>query len=172
MTIDKARKQRLWAAGALLAPVVLALGARTMLSAGPQATLAQAAGEQPAALEPVNVKPPTKEQLAALAWLRTHPVPERVPSPMLHPKLDRPAAAAEPVPEAEPIGTPEEPLPVVALSAVLGRDGREAALLNGRVHRVGDEVVPGWTVRAINARAGSVELIGPGERTMTLSSKR
>jgi hypothetical protein len=174
MKLDRVRKQRLWTAGALLAPVLISMAARGVLQAGPRESPAAVAVAAvvpelaAGAAEPV-AKALTGDQVKAARWLAGVERARADRSPMLHAEAPAVPAASASAPAA--VVVVDETLPKVTLTAVLSREGREIALLNGRMHRVGDEVLPGWTVESIDSRGVSVTLKSREGRSMVVEAR-
>lgn len=172
MKLDRVRKQRLWTAGALLAPVLISMAARAVLQSGPRespaaVTVAAVVPEPMLTAEPV-AKALTGDQVKAGRWLASVERARAERSPMLHAEAPAvPAAASAPV----PVLVVDETLPKMTLTAVLSREGQEIALLNGRMHRVGDEVLPGWTVESIDSRGVSVTMRSREGRSMVVETR-
>lgn len=80
---------------------------------------------------------------------------------------------AEPMPRLEfPAPTSEPPkasgVPVFTLTAVMPHATRPLAVINGRARSIGDEISPGWFLRAIDGDSRQVLLTGPEDRTVVL----
>lgn len=170
MNLNRTQKQRAWAAGALVAPVLLAAATRIVLNAGPSVSAAGTAAVAADAPPPAPSKPPTAEQVRAMQWLAGAARARAERSPMLHLKAPEPAATPAAAAQAEPERAAERP--AMALSAVLTRDGRVTALINGRLRGVGDEVAPGWTIEAIDGDALSVTVRGPDGQDAQIRGRR
>lgn len=59
-------------------------------------------------------------------------------------------------------------LATLKLNSIMGHGPSGIAVINKRMVRQGDEIIPGWHVGSINARERHVELLGPDGRTMHL----
>jgi hypothetical protein len=182
MTLSRSARRRLASAAVLLAPALLVQSYRLLGGSGPATSdAAIVATTDPAALpSPVsgidNAPRTTITPAAAAkvsAWIDHHRTgPERfLRSPMDNP----PAAEKAPEPPApEPAATPapaDQPTTELRLGAIIagGDDtASAAALINGFIRRVGDEVEPGWSIATIDAKSMTVRLIGPGDRHFTL----
>lgn len=149
---------------ALLAPV-LAVQLVRVVSGGLGPTAASAgvtpnAGETPGMSVPVAPALPklNERQSNALAWIKQQQSLPMAGSPLVRVR-SRPAApvtAQTPVPEVIPEpARPVEPTVPVELTKLeltsLLRLGDEARVsINGRLHRQGDEIVPGWVISEVN----------------------
>jgi hypothetical protein len=125
----------------------------------------------------------TPQQLAAIAWLdelRAQPV---TGTPMYRPRAAEPAepaaspsapqAPVAPVAQASPQSQPakeaQDPIPAAIreltltalVRATAAGSGTQRASINGRLRSVGDEVVAGWTIAAVEVTERRVLLRGP-----------
>lgn len=80
---------------------------------------------------------------------------------------------AEPMPRLEfPAPTFEPPkasgVPVFTLTTVMPHATRPLAVINGRARSIGDEISPGWFLKAIDGDSRQVLLAGPDDRTVVL----
>lgn len=160
MNMSRAIRQRLWAAGALMAPVLVAAGVRAVLSTGPAMTVASTGPRGGVAAPEGRAVSP--EEARAERWLDGAGPARVTRSPMLHVPAPEPVHAAEPA-AAEP--EPVRPgMPALALSGVVSREGQAVALINGRLRGVGEEAAPGWRIEEIDRGALRVTLRGPDGR--------
>ena len=143
--------------GSVAAPVALFMFLKVTIGLGPRSSTA--APDLPPDLPVVSGawRPPaaTPEQERALDWLAAMKLEADLPSPLDHPK---------PPPLGPSVKTPEaprapHPLDGVHVTALLTTGGGSWATINGAVHRVGDEVIAGYRLRTIDARAERIELI-------------
>jgi hypothetical protein len=173
MSMDKRTRARVFTAAALVAPVVLVqIGQAVLGGVGPRVSAASVSETAPAAEATTpTVKPAPKwtaAQTAAAAWLAKAGRPRVPDSPMVFvPAPERAPEARVQVDEGE---KPLEPRPSLTLSGVIGRDGEEAALINGKMVRVGDTVHTGWKVESIDAKRMVVVVAGPRGDRFELSS--
>ncbi|MBY0111906.1 MAG: hypothetical protein K2Y21_03730 [Phycisphaerales bacterium] len=150
----KGRERLIWTA-ALLAPLVAVQVARFFEVETVRSAAAAGVVDTPApAVRPVAR--PSAAQQRALDWLRERDF-SKVIDPFASAVVARgpvneihiqPLAVAEPEPPAEL----REPIPTLELTGVM--DGRRGPLasINRKIWRLGDEVVPGWTLEAVDAR--------------------
>lgn len=150
----KGRERLIWTA-ALLAPLVAVQAVRFFEVDTVRTAAAAGTNEMP--VQAVLPAPkPSPVQQRAMDWLRaldfskiTDPfastVVTKAPTNEIH---------IQPIAEAEPEPPPEqrEPIPTLELTGVM--DGRRGPLasINRKIWRLGDEVVAGWTLEAVDAR--------------------
>lgn len=158
----------------ILAPMAAVLAARVLSATGP--------AEAPAAeLEPtdtpaamlqgmVATPPLTDEQTAVVEYVAALAQQVITRSPMMRPA---------PEPKVEPTtGTvraappPEDPSDDLTLLSVLGKGDRAIASISGRIYRLGDEVVEGWRIQAIDVRERRVTLAHADGRECILKPER
>ena len=157
-SMPRIRPQAAISAAALVAPVLAVQVARLLFSSpvGPQAASAMFAEEGTApvvASQPSGLPRLTAAQSRAMDWIntvRTEPMP---PSPLLRAKPVAPAQATTVVPSPAAVEAPKvdenkipEALTKLELTSVMRAGGSGAAMINGRMHRIGDVVIPGWTL--------------------------
>lgn len=152
--------------GVIFGPLAVLVVVRA-IALGPAPPSAQAVvpmNPQPAS-SPL-VAAPTAEQASALAWLaQWRPAPS-IATPFFHPapleeEPDEPAEPEAPAPVAA-----QTPDPVFTVSTIVDAPGGALAVINGKIRRVGDEIVGGWTLAKIDARAKLVDLSSPDGRTI------
>lgn len=172
MTPAARKHDRLLALLELAGPVLALSALKLVLSATP--SIAPAAMTQPEVTPPQAPTPttaPSEAQLKASAFLESWSAPKSVRNPMHLP----PAPIAQIAPEATPVPTaPDaapEPQPKFAVGAIAGTPGNAIASINGRVHRVGDIIAPGWTIRDIDVAKRLVRVDGPGGQTIDLARR-
>jgi len=159
------RSSKLAQLASVLAPVLLIVAMRVLLSPGPsQASAASspAANHSPApaptASQPVAAAL-TAEQQRASDWRHSLKVEAGLNSPMdremdivLLPKK-------EPLPPPPPAPVPKmNPVEGLALTGVLGDQRQSIVAISGKVYRVGDRVKNKLTVTAVDSRRLSVTL--------------
>lgn len=192
IALDSRTKNKLIFAGVLLMPVIAVQGARFVLGpdASPAATLAAVPTPVPnvpgipSSLVPAPIKAFTPAQQRAADWLASRASPASLRSPMDHsePAAAPPVATRAPEPPRPPQGddapTPNagegsEPAaraaaaPRLTLTGLLVNGKSRLASINHRIFRVGDTVLPGWRLAAIDSKARSVTLLGPdGQRAV------
>lgn len=170
---------RFLTAAALVTPVLAVQGLRLILgpSAGP-ATSSAGVVQPPPAVPQTDApaqKPLTDQQKHAARWAAALDRTKSVTSPMLH-VIARPA---DPVPTNITITTPDNhaagpirPIADLSLGAIMGSPESALALIGGKVRRVGAQVEPGWTIKAISVRDQTVLIEGPGGATVELHNTR
>lgn len=169
----KGRERLIWTA-ALLAPLVAVQAARFFEVDTVRVAAAADATETPVQVVRPAPKPSAVQQ-RALDWLRgrdfskiTDPfasaVVAKAPTNEIH---------IQPIAEPEPEPPPElrEPIPTLELTGVM--DGRRGPLasINRKIWRLGDEVVPGWTLEAVDARRKVVTVRSTLGNALELSVK-
>lgn len=188
MIARRARRQRLLAVAALLAPVLLAQATRHLLRGDLSAASASTAA--PAQPAPQSAAPDlSPAQQTALAYVHARSLSRRdaAYTPILSPMDHLPARADEHAPalahEPEPAPSviqrddpaaqlPRGPLALTSVMTAPDEPGGALAVINGRVMRVGDLVEPGWTIHAIDRSDLRVRLLGPAGQTVSLSRQR
>lgn len=173
---DRGRRKLIWI-GALIAPTLAVQLVRLASDGGPAAAPAavpggpeSSEGQAPAA----KTRPLTTTQREAIAYLASHALPESIKSPMDSPDPQPVATTqAEPViqtPATAPAETGgPEPVPALRVHAIVGTRSEALASINHRLHRVGDEVAPGWRITAIDPRDRVVRLTHSDGRTAVFS---
>jgi hypothetical protein len=82
-------------------------------------------------------------------------------SPMSKPTVI--PAPIEETPDVEPVRKPvvqQAALPTFDVTSILVSPRHQLATINGKLHRIGDEIVPGWRLESIDA-VRSVVVIAP-----------
>lgn len=102
------------------------------------------------------------DQARALEWISSRPVASGLVSPLasapaVRPLVEESAGAAEGV--------------SFTLRGVVGSGLGGLATINGKIHRVGDEVAPGWRLVEIDARHRQVKLSGPDGEQRTVEQE-
>lgn len=160
--------------GSVAAPVIGFFVLKQVIGLGPAPTTAGPTS-MPGSPNLTSAPPPapSAEQKAALAWLASQKLNEDLGNPLeISPvavPVPEPAAATPPASEPAPRVDPFEGL---RLSAVLAMGEGQWASINGKVHRVGDSVRLGFTVKAIDAAGQRVEIQGPDGETRWLQRDR
>ncbi|MCU0688430.1 MAG: hypothetical protein MUE97_01625 [Phycisphaerales bacterium] len=110
---------------------------------------------------------PSNQQRAALDWIAEHRVTTIAPSPLHRAKPAAPSASITSAPTAQPAtqpapqsaaqsaSKPDEPqvpeaLTKLELTGILRRGGEALVTISGRQHRLGDTLIPGWTITDVN----------------------
>jgi hypothetical protein len=175
------RRSQLMEIAALAAPmVVLGLTRLVMTPVSGDAGTGPSQGAPP--ILPVNAVAArvTMEQRRAAEWARSLDLTAALASPMDHPVIvpPRPAPVVQkpetpaPTPVAAPRVT-QDPLTNLTLSATTkGRDSGGLALINGKVYRIGEDVLPGYRLESVDTNLNQVELRFPDGRQRTLGRKR
>ncbi|MCC7389343.1 MAG: hypothetical protein IT431_11295 [Phycisphaerales bacterium] len=170
MTLQRPDAARLLPVAGILAPVCAVLAARVFFTVGP----AEAPGAVPAgqalpslttAAAPGRTRL-TDAQAAALAYLGSLTRGEEIDSPMARPSA--PTAGpitADPDLPAVPSYDPTQDL---ALSSVMGTGPRGIASISGRIYRLGEEIIAGWTLTAVDVRNRTATLTNTDGRVCVL----
>lgn len=175
MKLSRLARRRLSTTALAAGPVALIVLVRAMAGSGPTAAPAAhpapspLAAPAPALPDAPVAAPGTAAQQKALAWARSHSG-VRAASPMDHPKAEAAVAVDESPTRATPVGSSPERTPVV--SAIVRRGDSAKALIDGKVVGIGDEVMPGWVVSAIDVREQIVTISGPEGTQRELSGRR
>jgi hypothetical protein len=142
--------------GSVAAPVAIYLFLKVTIGLGPSPSPAQPA-DPTASLPPPPppAVPLTAEQTRALEWLASLRIDATLPSPLEHAEV-----VHQDVPEA-PVVPEVDPLEGLRLSALMGSGASQIASISGKIYRIGDTVVPGFTVRTIDTAGQRVELVAP-----------
>jgi hypothetical protein len=186
MNLPSLKPQNMIAAAALLAPMVMVQTVRMLFGgAGPDQASAQmlAAAQQAAAPVPANAQPAqpvlTSKQKAAMEHMTAQR--DRITifvSPFNH--LAPRSATVQSTPTVEPTPGNPEPRPAVippevrelSLGALMANDKGPFAVISGRVRTVGDVIVPGWTVTAIDTDTRRVTITSDDGTSVTLTQNR
>lgn len=99
------------------------------------------------------------DQARALEWITARPVGSGLASPLAS------APSVRPLVEESPVGAEGVSF---TLRSVVGSGLGGLATINGKIHRVGDEVAPGWRLVEIDARHRHVKLSGPDGEQRTV----
>jgi hypothetical protein len=175
MTHSRFMSSRLVVVLSLAAPVAITQGARLVLEAGPQAADASMVTEISPAIE--NSQPAatvvklTAEQQRLAAYLAARPAIDPVASPMYRVPAEQ--GAHEP---AQPVRIATQPAPTeladpstaVVLTSVLGEKQHSRAVINGRLHKVGDTVCKGWKLVLIDGRNRGIVVQSLSGRTQSI----
>ncbi len=154
--IDRARRGAIVAA--FFVPSLGVVAAR-LFGMGPSTAAASTSPEPMAALPDIRLVPAVTDsgsgEMAELA------------SPFWH-AFQIPNAPAEATPTRRPAQLTEQPDPDFLVTAVMPHPSRPLAVINGRPRSIGDVVVPGWTLTAIDGHSRTVTLTHTSGRTQTL----
>lgn len=171
MSISYKGRDRLIWLGAVLAPVAAIQVAR-LFEVEPVRAASAASDIAVSAPAPRPVLKPTATQEKALAWIakqdRTRvrdpfaPAPVAAAEPTLH---VQPMHVSEPEPEVREIA------PAMELTGVMDGQRGPLASINRKIFRLGDEVVPGWTLEAVDAREKYVMVRSAQGNTLELRIK-
>lgn len=173
LALDSRTKSKLGLAATLLAPIIVVQVVRTFFGASAMPTSASAAAipyADPAApTSTVADRPLTPAQVKALAWTRSRQINIPIRSPMLEretfPQIapdhewneqarDGSQTTADPQPE---------PSPSFTITGMIAGENHAGSLttINHRVYRIGDQIIKGWTITAIDTRRRVVLVVGP-----------
>lgn len=146
-------RSRVMPVAGILAPVCAVIAARVLFSAGP--SVAPAA--EPAVPTQLNLTPTppasvalTTEQTAALRYVTQTPPAREVDSPMARPQEPE-VEPVRPV-QVEPDRPAYDPTQDLELSSVVGAGERAFASINGRIFRLGEQVLEEWTLTSVDVR--------------------
>ncbi|MBC7771289.1 MAG: hypothetical protein H7210_02220 [Pyrinomonadaceae bacterium] len=158
---------------AVVTPLLLVIVIRSMLGGVSTAPAGLAAYGPATDSLPVIALPESDQQRRATAWSLEHlSVPPGV-SPM--DQIDAPPAPVETIPVTDPEPTPvpviiqATPLDAVKVTSIIGHDHGGFVGAMGRVHRFGEELIPGWKITIIDAKARFIEVTGPDGKVTRLS---
>lgn len=160
MNISKPGSGRFMPLVGILAPMAAVLAARVLSATGPAeapAAVPEPASIPAAMLQATPAAPPlTDAQTAAVEYVAALERQAITRSPMMR---SAPEPKVEPTTETvRAAPPPEDPSDDLALLSVLGQGDRAIASISGRVYRLGDEVVEGWRIQAIDVRERRVTL--------------
>lgn len=152
---------------AVMAPLATVQVARLFGGPGPAGASAGVANTSTLPLElPLEPAAPpalSPAQQRAQEFIRGYQLPSDLPSPMDRPDPvpAAPPAIVDAAPEtaAAPAAPPVDPLAGITISAIIGRDEAVVAMINHKLRRVGDLVVPGWHVDSIDPRTRQVTVV-------------
>ena len=169
MPLDRERQRKLLWVGAVLSPLIAVQVARLLgpSGAGPAAATAahpaaaDVAGEQALASAPAPLTPAQQRALAFIQSLDEQPLGR---SPMDGPEPEPVSEPSAPIDAPKPPSFPSE----LRVTAIIGDGGTAAAVIAGRLRRIGDEVAPGWRVETIDARGRRVVFTDSDGRVVTL----
>lgn len=164
-------KKRLLVAGSLVAPIVAVQAARFVFDGGPSSAQATTSVDDAAMphLPARPIKPMTTAQQRAAAWLSEHAAPESLHtlyadlrSPMDHPppRVEEPARVEASPTEPPPSMPVEEfdPHRLLKVSSIMVDRAHAIAFINGRLCKVGDEPLKGWTITHVDGKTRVVVL--------------
>jgi hypothetical protein len=176
LNFDSRSKSKLLWIGTLLAPVVAVQGLRLLVGGS---TSKASAATTPAPAAPPGLVGPMPEasklspaQTKAVNWLLSRKQVLGVRSPMDYPDTDVP----HPAMQTQTISAPVTAQPAVrppatmTINALLsgGRVDNTIVSINHKLYHVGDEIVPRWTIHAIDGRNRTVTIDGPEGQSITL----
>ena len=161
---------------ALVGPLAVLIVIRVFLGNGPMPSPAATESSDPTydlqnSAANTSTISLTKKQQDALAWLSGHPLPTEFESPMYHPLADESPNPSQDY-DAEKKITPLTES--VHLSSVAGTGKRAVASINGKLYRIGDEFLKGWTITKIDVvnrqvtcqhTTGIVQVLEPALKT-------
>ncbi|MBY0308550.1 MAG: hypothetical protein K2Q09_07395 [Phycisphaerales bacterium] len=184
MSLFSFKPQNTIAALALVAPIIIVQGVRLLLGAGPHQAGAMVlpGGPQPAPTAAVpspngTALALTPAQRAAVTFLRE----QRTQITVFDTPFNHLAPRAAAVQTGPVITTPTDPgtetvippeVRSLSLGAVMRNDQGAYAVISGRVRAVGEAVVPGWKLAAIDPDHRRVTLTADDGTTVTLSNEQ
>lgn len=179
MRLTIASGRRYAGLASFVAPVVVLVLAKAA-GLGPlasRATPIDAADEREVTASADRVQPPAAEPLlrhspdSSASQARSIKLRERAATSLPSPFYQRPVVDEKPVVAAAPVQQPAPTPPTFVLSGVM--NGRPPiAVIDGNVHRPGDDLGGGWSVESIDARKllvtlrhtdGRVHLLNAGQ---------
>ncbi len=173
-------KLRLAAAGLAVVPMLMLMGVRAVGVQAPQ-TAAAMSSKQKATDAPTTYvrRTLTPEQTAAAGFAASFDADALLVSPFLFDDPDKPEPISQIVLPPVPSGKqPAEPAadkpPAINLTALMLGGREPLAVINGKPHRLGSEIAPGWTLTSIDRQAASVTVtcVADPEQTVTAHLKR
>lgn len=166
------RQEAVVSALALLAPVILVQGVRTIFGAGgPAVSAAAPAPTDPNPAPAAPVVRLTPQQARALEWVQQRASQAPLVSPLHRAQpepVEPPPAPEVRVVEPANLDTPtaSEPTPQVPeqltrlrFTGFASLKSGPIAAINGRPHRVGDTVIAGWIIQAIDTDKRVITLL-------------
>ena len=185
MNLPSIKPQSVIAAAALLAPMLMVQTVRMLFGSGPGQANAQvtpttpapgtgaATGSQPPALA---LTPKQKAAVEHLTAARSQITIYTSPFNHLTPR----STAIQTMPHVQPVPGNVTPPPTtipsevrgLALGALMTNENGTFALISGKVRAVGDVVVPGWTVSAIDSTTRRVTITSDEGLSVTLTQNR
>ena len=172
--MNSKRRTQLAQAASIAAPVLLIVGLRTMLAAGPSGAHA-ASGPVGMEPSPAPVVLPaaealTPQQQRVLDWRASLPLDASLRSPM-DARIDVVLLPA-PVPVVEDVPVVPvalvDPLEGLSLTGTMGNQNAGLARISGKLYRVGDVVRPGFTLTSVDVRGGRIVLTADSGETFEL----
>jgi hypothetical protein len=118
--------------------------------------------------EPV-AKPLTSAERHAAEWLRTWNPPSDTASPMVA------TPATNVVDPKQPESPSESRLmrpPSILLSSVVASRDKILAVIDGRVHMMGDDIAPGWRLSEIRRNPAEIDIVSSDGQTITIRQPR
>jgi hypothetical protein len=169
MTTPSQRRARVLGAVALLAPFMIVQAGRFLGETGLQTSNAGVSSATPENPGGAPLAPATSQQQRAVEWSVANASPRTERSPLRAPSAPPAPIALPQAPPDTPPAPPEDMLLAsLHLNALMGQESTGVAVVNGKLHRIGEEVAAGWTLKLISARDRFVELEGPDGRTARL----
>ncbi|MDP1660575.1 MAG: hypothetical protein Q8L55_01560 [Phycisphaerales bacterium] len=187
MNLGSIKPQNLIAAAALLAPMVMVQGVRLLFGGGPDQASAQVAGSNPqadAAQAAADAQPAapivTAKQKAAIEHLTSrrdeitifkspfdHLLPQATAVLQTGPTIETGPGVVEPA----PVSVPPE-VRALSLGALMTNESGPFAVISGRVRSLGEVILPGWTVTAIDPTNRRVTVTSDDGVSLTLTQNR
>ena len=174
MTLHHPDLSRLLPVVCILAPVCAVVAARVCFTVGPaEAPAAVPAGQLLPSLTTASTPGRTRltdSQTAALAYLGSLQRGDELDSPMARPS----APAAGPISKdpGQPAMPSYDPTQDLALSSVMGTGPRAIASISGRIYRLGEEIIAGWTLTSVDVRNRTATLTNADGRVCVLQHKQ
>ncbi len=155
--MTRATRDRLLLVGVFALPPALVQMVR-MTTGGAQPAEAPAAvvsvedaGDDDVSLE--LDRPRSEEEAASLAWMESVSMVGPMRSPMVKPSTREDEGAG-----SERTASVVRVEPTFEIGSIIGTGSRGAAMIDGEIRRLGDEVAAGWTLVDIDARAQTVTI--------------
>lgn len=174
--MNNKRRTQLGQVASIAAPVLLIVGLRTLLAAGPSGAHA-ASGPVGIATAPLGsaagttaAEALTPQQQRVVDWRASLQLDATLRSPM-DARIDVVLLPA-PVPVAEtgpviPVVV-ADPLEGLSLTGTMGNQNAGLARISGKLYRVGDIVRPGFTLTSVDVRGGRIVLTADSGETFEL----
>lgn len=156
-------------------PIAISQLARVVDQLGPSTAAATTSNStsQPVATQVEQATTCTPAQARAMDWIAAHRADEIRANPFAKTRVEVAPVVEPATPEpAPPVATrdPEPTAPDLKISGFFGKGDSAMVSINRRVRRVGEEVAPGWVLKAIDADIRVVRLQHSSGSTIEVSA--
>lgn len=157
---------------AIAAPLVLLQIARVVTNAVPEHARGSVVAGAPALLPAVETPAPmTMAQTRAVEWIRQTREDAIGANPFASPKIEPVVEAPrEPAVIQAPAQEAETPPPNLKITSFFGKGDGAMVTINRRVHKPGDEVAAGWTLKSLDPAARTVRIRHEDGREIEVSA--